>query len=73
VRVREARPEGVTEVNQWLKLRNSEPGSNLMDTGRLAARDRLDFRVGSTPKPCSSIGGEAMLKACGVGMAMLPE
>jgi hypothetical protein len=45
VRVREARPEGVTEVNQWLKLRNSEPGSNLMDTGRLAARDRLDGRV----------------------------
>ena len=42
VRAREARPEGVTEVNQWLKLRNSEPGSNLMDTGRLAARGHPD-------------------------------
>jgi hypothetical protein len=27
----------------------------------------------STPRPCGSIGGEAMLKACGVGMAILPE
>ena len=34
VRVRVARPEGVTEVNQWLKLRNREAGSNLVDMGR---------------------------------------
>ena len=29
--------------------------------------------VGSTPKPFSSSGGEAMVKACGVAVAMLPE
>jgi hypothetical protein len=29
--------------------------------------------VGSTPKPFSSIGGEAMVKSCGVTVAMLPE
>ena len=27
----------------------------------------------STPKPFSSRGGEAMVKACGVAVAMLPE
>jgi len=39
VRVRVARPEGVTEVNQCLTLRNSEAGSNLVDMGRCAVRD----------------------------------
>jgi hypothetical protein len=29
--------------------------------------------MGSTPKPFSSSGGEAMVKACGVAVAMLPE
>jgi transposase-like protein len=29
--------------------------------------------VGSTPKPFSSSDGEAMVKACGVAVAMLPE
>jgi len=27
---------------------------------------------GWTPKPFSSVGGEAMVKACGVAMTMLP-
>jgi hypothetical protein len=27
----------------------------------------------STPKPFSSNGGEAMVKVCGVAVAMLPE
>ena len=43
--VRLTRPEGVTEVNQWLKLRNREAGSNLADMGRCAARDRLEVRA----------------------------
>jgi hypothetical protein len=30
-------------------------------------------RVGSTPKPVLAAGGEATVKACGVGVAMLPE
>ena len=59
-------------MNQCLKPRNREAGSNLVDMGRSAARDhRL---VGwSTPKPSSSVGGEAMVNACGVAVAMLPE
>ena len=39
VRVRVARSEGATRVNQCLTLRNSEAGSNLVDTGRCAVRD----------------------------------
>jgi hypothetical protein len=27
---------------------------------------------GATPEPCANDGGEAMLTACGVGMARLP-
>jgi len=70
----EARPEGVTEVNQCLTLRNSEAGSNLVDVGRCAVRDHHGRRPGwSTPKPFSSIGGEVTVKVCGVAVAMLPE
>ena len=47
--------------------------SNLTDTGRDAARGRHRFVRGlPTPKPGHGSGGEAMLKACGVGMARLP-
>jgi hypothetical protein len=62
-------------VNQWLKLRNREAGSNLVDMGRWAVREvPTGLLVGvSTPKPCSSDGGEVMVKGCGVAMAMLPE
>ena len=61
-------------VNQWLTLRKSEAGSNLVDMGRCAARDArgLSAQV-STPKPCSSGGEEAAVKVCGVAVAMLPE
>ncbi len=38
-RARLARPEGVTRVIQWLKLRKREAGSNLADMGRCAVRD----------------------------------
>jgi transposase IS4-like protein len=71
VRVRLARPVGVTEVNQWWKPRNRSAGSNLVDPGRCAVRER-SRRLWSTPKPCASDGGEATLNACGVGVAMLP-
>lgn len=35
-------------------------------------REAAAMPASSTPKPCSSHGGEATLKACGVGVAMLP-
>ncbi len=59
-------------MNRWLKLRKKSAGSNLVDMGRDAARDLCAFACGSTPKPSESVGGEAMLKGCGVGMARLP-
>jgi hypothetical protein len=58
-------------VNQWLKPRKKSAGSNLVDMGRGAVRDSLRCRRGSTPKPSESVGGEATLKVCGVGVAML--
>ena len=70
-RVRLARSEGVTRVNQWLKPRNGASGSNLADMGRDAVRD-LILGGGSTPEPVLADGEEAALKACGVGAAMLP-
>jgi hypothetical protein len=60
-------------VNQCLTLRNSEAGSNLVDMGRCAAHDPVASAVGWTPKPFSSDGQEAMVKVCGVAVAMLPE
>jgi hypothetical protein len=60
-------------VNQCLTLRNSEAGSNLVDMGRYAVHDkRSKVERESTPKPFSSSGGEAMVKVCGVAVAMLP-
>ena len=38
MRVRLARSEGVTQVNQWWKSRKARTGSNLVDTGRSVAR-----------------------------------
>ena len=70
-RVRLARSEGVTRVNQWLKPRNGASGSNLADMGRDAVRD-LFRGGGSTPEPVLADGEEAALKACGVGAVMLP-
>ena len=71
VRVRQARPEGATKVNQWLKSRKRGAGSNLVDRGRCAVRD-LCREVRSTPKPVDCVGGEATVKVCGVAVAMLP-
>lgn len=70
VRARRARSEGAAQANQWWTLRNREAGSNLADMGRSAAHEPL---AGSTPKPFSSSGGEATVKACGVAVARLPE
>jgi hypothetical protein len=70
-RVRLARSEGVTRVNQRVKPRNGASGSNLADMGRDAVRDLLRGG-GSTPEPVLADGEEATLKACGVGVAMLP-
>ena len=67
-RVRRARREGVTRVNQWLKPLNARPGSNLVDVGRLQCTTALGW---STPKPFQIVGGEAMGKDCGVPVAML--
>jgi hypothetical protein len=72
VRVRQARPEGVTKVNQWLTSRKRAAGSNLVDRGRYAVRDLHPVGMGSTPKPVDCVGGEATVKGCGVGVAMLP-
>jgi len=67
---RRARSEGAAQANQWWTLRNREAGSNLADMGRSAVHEPL---AGLTPKPFSSSGGEATVKACGVAVAMLPE
>ena len=53
------------------KLRKRGTGSNLVDMGRDAVRD-LILGGGSTPEPVLADGEEATLKACGVGVAMLP-
>jgi hypothetical protein len=58
------------ERNQCLTPRNLSTGSNLEDVGRDAAHvvhsgRRLRSRF-------DDVGGEATLKACGVGVAMLP-
>ena len=58
-------------MNQWLKPRNGASGSNLADMGRDAVRDPIRGG-GSTPEPVLADGEEATLKACGVGVAMLP-
>jgi hypothetical protein len=75
VRVRRARSEGAARANQWWKLRNGEAGSNLADLGRSAAHERPGGMPSgcSTPKPISSLGEEAMVKVCGVVVAMLSE
>jgi hypothetical protein len=58
-------------VNQWVTPRKPLAGSNLVDMGRCAVRDR-DRMVRSTLKPGFGTGGEATAKACGVTVAMLP-
>jgi hypothetical protein len=52
-----------------LTPRHRRTGSNLVDEGRNAARDRAER---STPKPVEFAGREATSNGCGVGVAMLP-
>jgi len=61
----------VYERNQCERPVSDSTGSNLVDMGRGAVRDRRDgWR--STPKPGSFAGEEATVKVCGVAVAMLP-
>jgi hypothetical protein len=57
--------------NQWSNPRKARTGSNLADMGRIAVHARARS-ARATPKPVNRAGGEAMRKACGVLMAMLP-
>ena len=43
MRVRQARSEGTTQVNQWSKSRKRRAGSNLVDMGRCATRRSVVF------------------------------
>lgn len=52
------------------KFRKRRASSNLVDVGWSAVRGGPSGR--STPKPGEVAGGEAMVKDCGVVMAMLP-
>ena len=64
--VRQAKQEGRTRVNQWLKPRDLLAGSNLADMGRFAAHVPV---VGATPRPGSLLrsGGciEGLRRRCG--------
>jgi hypothetical protein len=52
-------------------FRKRRTGSNLVDMGRGAVRDRWDgWAVNSEAGKFA--GGEAMVKVCGVAVAMLP-
>ncbi len=57
------------ERNQCPKPRNTSTGSNLADMGRVQCVPPMWV---ATPKPGKGPGGEATLKVCGVGVAMLP-
>jgi transposase len=70
-RVRQARREGVTTVNQCSKAPQAETiCSNLTDRGWVAARTRIVV-VRGTPVIGDVVGREAMPKVCGVGVARL--
>ena len=71
IRVRQARREGVRE-EPVVMLRKRVAGSNLVDVGRIAARDSRRWWGQLRSRLCDA-GGEATLKVCGVGVAMLSE
>lgn len=55
---RQTKREGVTEVNQWLNLRNCGTGSNLVDMGRDAARaERANGKATSRTSIDPGLGG----------------
>lgn len=71
MRVRLARWEGVTTVNQYINApQERNTSSNLTDPGWVAARTRRRGG-GELLRPCYVVGREAALKACGVGTAKL--
>jgi hypothetical protein len=67
-RVRQARWEGVTQVNRCQSPLIDRTDPNLMDMGRAATRTHYMWE---TPKPEVIAGWEAPRKACGVLVAML--
>lgn len=70
VRVRQARREGVTTVNQCSKASQDKPtSSNLTDLGWVAARTRTTY--GELLRPVSVADREATSKVCGVDVAKL--
>jgi hypothetical protein len=69
-RVRQARRECVTKVNQWLNPRKCGTGSNPVDMGRAAVRAEPRDGEATPWRPWTS-RVEAMGKDCGVPMARL--
>jgi hypothetical protein len=68
-RVRQARREGVTTLNQRVKASQARTtSSNLTDLGWVAARTR---KRGELLRLVNVAGREATPKACGVGVAKL--
>ena len=57
--------------NQWSNPLKSRTGSNLVDMGRITVHAHAIFCADDSMSPRSTIGKEAMRKACGVLMAML--
>ena len=71
VRVRQARREGVTQVNQWLNPLKYGTGSNLTDVGRAAVRADLDQRGRRLHQRLFAPAVEATVNVCGVAVVRL--
>ena len=71
VRVRQARREGVTRVNQWLNPLKCGTGSNLEDGGRAAVHADLKARGRRLHQRLLTPAVEATVKVCGVAVARL--
>jgi hypothetical protein len=69
VRVRLARGRGIREESA-VKPLNGRTGSNLVDMGRDRGADPPLMTGGELLSRHVVVGREAMLKVCGVGMAM---
>ena len=70
VRVRQARREGVTRVNQRLNAPQEQTtSSNLTDRGWVVTRTPRACAGRGTSEPVDVAGREATLKTCGVGVA----
>ena len=71
VRVRQARREGVTQVNQWLNPLKCGTGSNLTDVGRAAVRVDLELRGRRLHQRVFAPAVEATVNVCDVAVARL--